>query len=87
MAKEFSNELSGMLKKNPRKTSDKHPDYTGFCEINGEKYDIGAWIKTAGQTSSMAGQKYMSLKFTPESERQQAQPAQGGKPAQEDVPF
>jgi len=40
-----SNVGSGLLFKNFRKRQEKHPDYTGTIEINGEKYDLAAWIK------------------------------------------
>jgi uncharacterized protein (DUF736 family) len=41
------------------KKTDKHPDYTGSCVINGTRMNISAWINEAKTT----GKKYMRLKF------------------------
>tara|TARA_R100000700_G_C3118623_1_gene108572 strand:+ start:114 stop:443 length:330 start_codon:yes stop_codon:yes gene_type:complete len=40
------------------KKTDKHPDYTGNCKVNGKEMNISAWINEA-----KSGNKYMSLKF------------------------
>ena len=52
-------EKEGSLFTNKKKTTDKHPDYTGTCVINGVKMNISSWINEA-RTS---GVKYMRLKF------------------------
>ena len=52
-------EKEGSLFTNKKKTTDKHPDYTGTCVINGVKINISSWINEA-RTS---GVKYMRLKF------------------------
>jgi hypothetical protein len=36
---------SGVLFKNNKKTSEKHPDLTGNIMINGKKYRLSAWTK------------------------------------------
>jgi hypothetical protein len=37
---------SGSLFKNERKTSDKHPDYTGtWKDENGKEWQFAAWVK------------------------------------------
>lgn len=50
--------LQGALFKNDKEGNDKRPDYKGDCMINGEEYQIGAWLKVSGK-----GTKFMSLKF------------------------
>lgn len=55
---EFDNNLRGVLFKNDKEGNEKRPDYTGNCEISGQKYQLSAWIKT-----SKAGTKFMSLSF------------------------
>ena len=52
-------EKEGSLFSNKKKTTDKHPDYTGSCVINGVKMNISSWVNKA-RTS---GVKYMRLKF------------------------
>ena len=37
---------SGSLFKNERKTSDKHPDYTGtWKDADGKEWQLAAWVK------------------------------------------
>lgn len=50
---------SGVLFKNDKKTTEKHPDYNGNCLIGGVDYFMAAWIKT-----SDSGRKYFSFSFT-----------------------
>lgn len=58
MPQEFDNEMKGVLFKNEKKESDKHPDYKGNCQVNGVEMWLSAWIK-----KSKAGKPYMSLQF------------------------
>lgn len=53
----YDNTNRGVLFKNDRKESDKHPDYKGSINFGGMDYDLAAWIN-----KSKAGQAYMSLK-------------------------
>ena len=52
-------EGKGSLFANGNKKTDKHPDYTGKCKINGKLMVMSAWINEA----KSSGKKYMSLKF------------------------
>ena len=52
-------EKEGSLFSNKKKTTDKHPDYTGSCVINGVKLNISSWVNQA----KTSGVKYMRLKF------------------------
>ena len=52
---QYDNTTSGVLFKNDRKESEKHPDYTGKINVNGEEFWLSAWIKS-GQRG-----KFMSL--------------------------
>lgn len=54
---------SGILFKNDRKDSDKHPDYNGNALIAGVEYWISAWIKTGAKG------KFMSLAFKPKEDK------------------
>lgn len=56
---QYDNTNSGVLFKNDRKESEKHPDYTGKINVNGEEFWLSAWIKT-GQRG-----KFMSLSVKP----------------------
>jgi uncharacterized protein (DUF736 family) len=79
-------ELSGVLFKNAKKTTDKHPDYTGNCLILGEKMSISAWIKISSN-----GNKFMSLAFSEPYESKPAATKQAARESMDDlsddVPF
>lgn len=42
---QYDNNMTGIISKNDRKDSDKHPDVKGQCEINGVAYWISGWRK------------------------------------------
>ena len=62
-------EMSGVLFRNERKESDRHPDYKGSAQVAGVQYWLSAWINT-----SKAGQKYMALKLSPKDAAPAAAP-------------
>ena len=79
---------SGVLFKNDKKDTEKHPDYKGNIMVDGQEYWLSAWIKE-GKTG-----KFMGLAVSPRD----AQPpagkvpyGQGGTTKEgrdmEDVPF
>ena len=55
----FDNNLTGSLFKNSKRTSEKHPNAKGRCEIAGKHYWIASWTKKAGTPEA-----FMSLAFT-----------------------
>lgn len=64
---EYDDELSGVLFPNTKKT-DKSPDVTGKCQIDGVEYRIAGWKRMSNGT----GKKFFSLKFESEAARQAA---------------
>ena len=84
MAKQFDNNLRGVLFKNDRKESENHPDYKGSCEINGAEFWLSAWIKTGEKG------KFMSLSFSAKevsAPKKQDKPAKAASISDEDLPF
>lgn len=85
----MSNDNSGAVFVNDRKTQDNHPDRTGMATINGVEYWVSGWLKKKGD------KPYMSLSFKPKEAKNQAQqpakpaaqPAAGGGDFPDDVPF
>ena len=77
---EYDNNMSGALFRAEKKT-EKHPDYTGSCEINNEEYWVSSWIR-----ESKNGKKYMSLSFTAKEQpkKESFNPTQD---FDEDIPF
>jgi hypothetical protein len=68
----FDNNMTGALFKVRERKSDKHPLYTGSCEINGQKLWISAWVK-----QSKNGESFMSLAFKPADEQRASAQASG----------
>lgn len=56
---QYDNGMRGALFANDKRGNDKAPDYTGNCEIVGQKYRLAGWIQT-----SKGGQTYLSLKVS-----------------------
>lgn len=57
----MSNDNSGALFKNKRRTQNNHPHMTGKCVIKGVEYWISAWSKPGKN----GGDPWFSLAFTP----------------------
>lgn len=88
---QYDNTNSGVLFKNNKKDSDKHPDYTGKIDVNGKELQIAAWIR-----DSKNGTKFMSLKVSeprdfdqrPANEQPAPQAPSGDAPINlDDIPF
>ena len=58
---------SGVLFKNDRKDSEKHPDYKGYLTVNNQEFWLSAWIKE-GKSG-----KYMGLAISPKEDYQPKQ--------------
>lgn len=86
MSTQYDNTNRGVLFKNDRKETDKHPDYKGRIDVGGTEYWLDARIKT----SSKDGKKFMSLSVKPKEQKQAeaAPPAQQARPDfNDEIPF
>jgi len=85
---EYDNNNSGALFKNKEKTTEKHPDYTGNCEVNSKKLKMSAWLR-----KSKAGETYLRIEFKEPFKKTEEKGGWGKKPthqvdlADDDVPF
>ncbi len=64
-AKEFDDRNRGVLFRNNRKNTDRHPDMTGKINIEGKEYWLSGW--TAYKRND--GEKYLQLSVTPIEEK------------------
>ena len=79
-------EGSFSLFKNDRKTTDKHPDYTGSILIDGKEYWISGWKKEGKRGVFISGQKGQlkeKTNFTAKGDDEMPKPA----PDLDDIPF
>jgi len=72
---------SGVLFKNDKKESEKHPDYKGNLTIDGKDYWLSAWIKEG------KGGKFMGLALSPKDAEQPRSPQKTVKIDDSDIPF
>lgn len=88
MSKQYDNNMRGVLFKNDDKQTDKHPDYTGSCQISGVDFWMSAWLNEAE-----SGRKYMSFQFKKKEVPQGQQTGKGSNDARrkqeqdDDIPF
>lgn len=59
----YDNTNSGMLARNERRTTDKHPEYSGSINVEGVDYWLSAWVNEGKAGGKMEGKKYFSLKL------------------------
>jgi len=78
---EYSNENRGVLFKNDRKETERHPDYKGSINIDGQEFWLSSWIKD-GKSG-----KFMSLSIQPKNDQPVRQPEAAHAAAETDVPF
>ena len=74
-------DMTGVLFKNKRKESDKHPDYTGKAMVDGYEYQLSAWIKTPAK----GGDKFMSIAIRPKDDGLDDE--RPGRELDDDIPF
>ena len=68
---------SGILSRNDKRQSDKHPEFNGSAEVDGVEYWLAAWV------NEKDGRKYFRLKFEP---KDAPQPQSSGGSSDE-IPF
>jgi len=72
---------SGVLFKNDKKDTEKHPDYKGNIMVDGQEYWLSAWIKE-GKTG-----KFMGLAVSPRDTQPPASKPVAKNLDDSDIPF
>lgn len=78
MAYEQKN-MTGILFRNDKRTSDKHPTHRGSITIGGVEYFLSAWVKEGKKG------KFFSLAAQPKRTSEPSEPPQ--PPSEDDIPF
>lgn len=92
MAQDYDNNNRGSIWKNDKKTTDKHPDFTGSLNVNGVDFWVSAW-KRKEDANDKAPALSFSIKPKDEAQgevRKDAAPsATGGSfdDIDDDIPF
>ena len=55
----YDNTNTGLISKNDKKTTDKHPDIKGQCDIDGVQFWVAGWLKKRNDGTG----SFYSLKF------------------------
>lgn len=76
---EYDNNNRGALFQSKDKKTDKHPDYTGKAEVNGEEMFLSAWKNT-----SKKGEVYLSISFAKPMSKDEAKSSES---SDVDIPF
>ena len=75
----------GKLNKNPRKNSDRHPDYVGKCTFGDDgEFNLAGWKRTA----KTSGKEFISIRVEvpQDAKPKEEQPVTAGV-ADDDIPF
>jgi len=83
---EYDNNNTGIISKNDKKQTDKHPDISGQCEVDGVGYWVDGWARVKKDGTG----KFYSLKFKPkDAPKSQAKPQRSAQRADDDgsIPF
>jgi hypothetical protein len=64
----YDNTNSGMLARNDKKETEKHPDFKGSINVDGVEYWLSAWVREGKEGGKMAGRKFFSLSVSPKEQ-------------------
>jgi hypothetical protein len=83
----YDNTNSGMLARNDKKETEKHPDFKGSINVDGVDYWLSAWVREGKEGGKMAGRKYFSLSVSPKEQAPAPQKkAQSFEQLEDDIP-
>ena len=77
---QYDNSNSGVLFRNEKKQTEKHPDFTGSINSEGREFFLSAWVN-----ETKDGRKYFKLSLSPKDEK--PAPKQEQSFPDEDIPF
>jgi hypothetical protein len=77
-----------MMARNERRTTDKHPEFSGSINVEGVDYWVSAWVNEGKAGGKLEGKKYFSIKLSrKEGGIVTARSAGGSNFSDDDIPF
>jgi len=84
----YDNTNSGMMARNERRTTDKHPEFSGSINVEGVDYWLSAWVNEGKPGGKLEGKKYFSIKLSrKEGGTTSSRPAGDSGIELDDIPF
>lgn len=77
---EYDNTNRGVLFRNDRRETEKHPEYTGTINVDGTDYRLAAWVREG------KGRKYFSLAISPKEPKSEPK-VRESEDFNDDIPF
>lgn len=85
---DYDNTNRGAIWKNEDKEEDRHPDFKGSLNVNGEEFWVSAWKRKEGASAKAPA---LSFQIKPKEEQRPAskKPSRGGSfdDMDDDIPF
>lgn len=85
---EYDNTNRGSIWKNEKKTTDKHPDFTGSLNVDGVEFWVSAWKRKEGQSQKAPA---LSFQIKPKDADEKPAPERRNKGSiadmDSDIPF
>ena len=83
----YDNTNSGIMARNERRDTDKHPEFTGSINVEGTDFWLSAWVNEGKPGVKLEGKKYFSIKLTRKEGGSTGRPAGDSNFVSDDIPF
>jgi hypothetical protein len=76
------------MARNERRTTDKHPEFSGSINVEGVEYWLSAWVNEGKAGGKLEGKKYFSIKLSrKEGGIATTRPVEAFRIDDDDIPF
>ena len=83
----YDNTNSGIMARNERRDTDKHPEFTGSINVEGTDFWLSAWVNEGKPGGKLEGKKYFSIKLTRKEGGSAGRPVSDSSFVSDDIPF
>jgi hypothetical protein len=82
----YDNTNSGMLARNDKKETEKHPDFKGSINVDGVDYWLSAWVREGKEGGKMEAGSSSSLSVSPKEQAAPKPKATSFDQLEDDIP-